>query len=87
MADDQVAVPAELFDALSRADAWSLWEEQTAEVRSTFISWVAKPRRAGERRARADVTVYHTVHGSLDQAIQRPRLWHAVLSLFGEAVS
>jgi hypothetical protein len=86
VADDLAPVPDELFEALSRADAWSRWEEQSAEVRSMYVSWVAKPRRANERRARADVTAYYAVHGALDKAIQRPGLWAALLSIFRDAV-
>ncbi|OHV39322.1 MULTISPECIES: YdeI/OmpD-associated family protein [Pseudofrankia] len=85
MADDRDLVPDELFEALSRADAWSQWEEQTAEVRSVYVRWVAKPRRASERRSRADVTAYYAFHGALDKAIKRPGVWNALLKLLGEA--
>ncbi|MDT3444741.1 YdeI/OmpD-associated family protein [Pseudofrankia sp. BMG5.37] len=87
MEDDRTSVPDELFETLSRADAWPQWEEQAPEVRSMYIRWVAKPRRASERRSRADVTAYHAFHGTLDKAIQRPRVWKALLEFVGDAVS
>lgn len=85
MADERDSVPDELFEALGRADAWSHWEEQTAEVRSLYAGWVTEPRSARERRSRAELTAYYAVHGALDQAVQRPRARDALLSIFGSA--
>jgi hypothetical protein len=82
--DDRTRVPDGLFEALSRADAWSRWEEQPAELRSMYVNWVTKPRRASERRLRAAETAYYTFHGVLDKAIQRPSRWDALLSILGE---
>jgi Bacteriocin-protection, YdeI or OmpD-Associated len=82
--DDRTPVPDELFEALGRADAWSLWAEQPAELRSMYIDWVTKPRRASERRKRAAETAYYTVHGVLDKAIQRPSALDALLSVLRE---
>jgi hypothetical protein len=86
MAAERVTVPDELFEALGLADAWSAWEEQTAELRSLYVGWVTEPRSARERRSRAELTAYYAVHGALDKAVQRPRARDALLSIFGPAV-
>jgi hypothetical protein len=85
--DDQASVPVELSEALDQADAWLEWDEQPADVRSMYIDWVAKPRRAGERRSRAEVTAYYAFHGALDKGIQRESIWKSLLKLVGDAVS
>jgi len=86
VADDLASVPDELFDALTHADAWSLWREQPAELRSMYIRWVSKPRMASERRVRANDTAYYTVHGVLDKAMERPSVWKALLKILIDAV-
>ncbi|WP_261576204.1 hypothetical protein [Frankia gtarii] len=54
--DDRESFPDELFEALSQADAWPGWEVQPADVRALYVDWVSRPRRARERRERAETT-------------------------------
>lgn len=78
--DEQV--PVELSEALSQADAWPGWREQPADLRALYREWVARPRRASERRARAELTAGYARDGLLDKAVQRPGLIRAIASVF-----
>ncbi|EIV96289.1 YdeI/OmpD-associated family protein [Frankia sp. QA3] len=79
--DDRESLPDELFEALSQADAWAGWEEQPADVQALYVTWVSRPRRARERRERAETTAYYAAHGALDKAIRRGSPWEAITSI------
>ncbi len=70
--EEPLLLPAELTDALAvTKGAWEQWEREPDNLRQLHVQWVAKPRRARERRARAEVTAYYTTHGGLPQAFPR----------------
>jgi hypothetical protein len=81
--DDREQLPAELSEALGHLDAWERWDGQPAELRALYSRWVGGPRRAGERRARAELTAGYARDGLLDKAVQKPGLGSALASILG----
>ena len=67
-------------------DGPQLWERQCEDMKELHARWIAEPCLAAERRLRAEQTAFHLAHGSLPQAVQRPRWYDVVGEILGAAI-